>query len=166
MRKQNVLRQITQIVYRLKRNFGGRVVIVQTGEYTSNLKTGKSTQATAMIEVQRAPILPAKQRRDFDYDLSFIAANKNFTYGGFFDKVDTIVIIDNHDLVDQSHKPAKLSNNDKVLIDGFEYEIVDITETQDRRSQILALRRTESTANADLVQSTIHLDQSVSAVIA
>jgi hypothetical protein len=166
MRKQNVLRQVTQIIYRLKRNFGGRVVIVQTGEYTSDLKTGKSSQATVMVEVRRAPILPAKQRRDFDYDLSFIAANKNFTYGGFFDKVDTIVIVDNHDLKDQTNRPVKLSNNDKALIDGWEYEIVDLTETQDRRSQILALKRTESAAKADLVQSTIHLNHEVSAVIA
>lgn len=166
MKKQNVLRQITQIIYRLKRNFGDRVVIVQTGVYTPNLKTGKATQKVNMIEVRRAAILPAMQKRDFEYDLSFIAANKNFTYGGFFDKIDLVTIIDNADLRDQANKPVKLSNNDKVLYEGQEYQISSLDETQDRRSQLLALKRTENSANADLISSTVHLTQEVSAVIA
>jgi hypothetical protein len=166
MRKQNLLRQITQIIYRLKRNYGGRVVIVQVGVTTNDLKTGVASQETKMIEVRRAAILPAKQQRDFDYDLSFIAANKNFTYGGFFDKIDVVIIVDNHDLKDQTNTPAKLSNNDRVLYLGHEYEIVSIDETQDFKSQLIALKRTESAANADLIRSTIHLNHTVSAVIA
>lgn len=141
-------------------------MIVQTGEYTPNLKTGTAVQKTKMIEVRRAAILPGRHKRDFDYDLSFIAANKNFTYGGFFDKIDVVIIVDNADLKDQTNKPAKLSNNDKVLHLGQEHEIVEITETQDSKSQILALKRTENAANADLISSTIHLNQTVSAVIA
>ncbi len=166
MRKQNLLRQITQIIYRLKRNYGDRVVIVQVGVTTNNLKTGKATQKTIMIEVNRAAILPANQKRDFDYDLSFIAANKNFTYGGFFDKIDMVIIVDNFDLLDETNEPAKLSNNDKVLYLGQEYEIANLDVTQDFKSQLLALKRTESAANADLIRSTIHISQTVSAVIA
>lgn len=163
----NILRQISIIIYRLKRTHGGRVLVILPGKAVHDRKTGKTVQPTKVIEILRAPILPASQQRKFDYDLSFIAANKNFTYGGFFDTVDNTVIIDNADLRDpQTGTLVKLSNNDKISIDSQLYDIVRLTETQDRKGQVLAIKRTETASYVDLLANTIHITDSASAVIA
>ena len=93
----NVLRQIKPIIYRLKRNYGVTVKVVRLSNLQDNLQTGKMSQDKQEITIKRAIVGPALALRDFVYDLSFIAANKNFTYGGFFDTDTSIMILDTKD---------------------------------------------------------------------
>ena len=94
----NVLRQIKIIVYRLKRQYGVTVKLVRLSNLQDNIQTGKMTQDKQEITIKRAIVGPALELRDFVYDLSFIAANKNFTYGGFFDADTRMLIVDSKDL--------------------------------------------------------------------
>jgi len=102
MGQQNVLRQNKLAVYRLKRNYGLAARIYQpvVGVYAFNVETGKQERQWEFIDVRRIIRLPAVIARKFVYDLSFIAANKNFTYGGFFDVDAVIFIVDRKDLGD------------------------------------------------------------------
>jgi len=58
-----------------------------------NLQTGQSTREYLDIFVRRVVVLPTRVTRDFVYDLAYIASNKNFTEGGFFDKTTRNMIV-------------------------------------------------------------------------
>lgn len=90
---------IKRVIYNLKRRFGESLSVVRPGSRTPNLSTGVITSGEdTSISVGKAIILPGKAERKFSYDLSFIAANKNFTYGGFYDVDQREIIIDAKDL--------------------------------------------------------------------
>lgn len=96
---QNLLRQTKKIVYRLKRQYGLRMSIkYMSASDQYDLETGVVTRTLAEITIRRGILLPQKVIREFSYDLSFIAANKNFTYGGFYQRGQRWVIIDSKDL--------------------------------------------------------------------
>jgi len=92
------LREIRKIVYRLKHEFGLRIVLKKPLSTSYDIETGERTQAVFTWVVRRAVVTPMRQLEKFSYDLSFVAANKNFTYGGTFLKSTRSFIIDARDL--------------------------------------------------------------------
>jgi len=123
---QNVLRQIKLIIYRLKRNYGVTVVLRQINSSSQNRSTGVLTVARTATTINRAILLPTRLQRDFTYDLSFIAANKNFTYGGLFDTNVRVLIIDAKDL------PSGYTSSldDYFVYSGEKYEIVSVEKCE------------------------------------
>ena len=118
----NLLRQIKIIVYKLKRQYGRSVTVVRLTSVTPNVETGKMVIVKQEIEIRRGIVGPAKMLRDFVYDLSFIAANKNFTYGGYFDASDRALILDSKDL------PSGFEPNldDYALVDEVHYAFKEV----------------------------------------
>lgn len=133
----NNLRQIKVIIYRLKRNFGLPLDFINRGAITHNVTTGAiTTPADTTISVKRAIILPTRLIRDFAYDLSYIAANKNFTYGGFFDISSRVIIIDAKDLP-SGFEP---SQNDHVVFEGKKHEIKEIHEAEQNTAFLMVTK--------------------------
>ena len=95
---QNNLREIRIILYRLKRNFGLPAILKKPLTNVNNIQTGEITRTFEEHNINRVIVLPSRNLRDFLYDLSYIAASKNFTYGGMFDKRSRLMIIDVKDL--------------------------------------------------------------------
>lgn len=96
---KNTLREVQKIIYTLKRNFGLLMYIqYASADDVYNLQTGEITRTITDIKIRRGILLPENTIRKFLYDLSFIAANKNFTYGGFFERGTRVVLIDVKDL--------------------------------------------------------------------
>lgn len=96
---KNVLRETRKIIYNLKRQFGLLMYIqYASSDDVYDLETGEITRTITDIKIRRGVLLPEDTLRKFVYDLSFIAANKNFTYGGFFEKGARVVLIDVKDL--------------------------------------------------------------------
>ena len=118
---QNNLRQIRIILYRLKRNFGLPITFWHPISNTSNIQTGAINRSYTVTQIKRGIVLPTRTIRDFTYDLSYIAANKNFTYGAYFDTDDRLIILDKKDLPDG----FSVSNNDHMV---FETEIYVVKE--------------------------------------
>ena len=94
----NSIRQVRNIIYALKRKFGFRVDILTTESITQDLQTGMIVRNERLIVIRKAVVVTSKEIRDFTYDLSFIASNKNFTYGGLFDTSERVMIIGKRDL--------------------------------------------------------------------
>ena len=119
-------REIKRIIYTLKRQWGTTMTIKR--ETTAlDVDTGVETPTTVdSVTLSRGILLPRKLRTDFAYDLSFIAANKNFTYGGFFGKNSRLVLIDANDL--GSYVIAK---QDYVVINSKRYVINDLDEYEE-----------------------------------
>jgi hypothetical protein len=71
---------------------------------TFNVSTGGISRSYSVFNMKKVLILPTNLERDFDYDIAFLAANKNFTFGGFFDKDNVVVLIKYADL--RGHIPV------------------------------------------------------------
>ena len=122
MVKRNTLRQVRQVIYRMKRHYGFQVDIYQPNSpITNDLRTGKTTITYVITRLTRVVVLTDQEMRTFTYDLSYIASNKNFTYGGFFDRTIRGFIFDQADLP----KDFKFDLNDHLVYDGRRYEIKD-----------------------------------------
>lgn len=92
------LRLIEQALYRLKRAYGQQAEIVWTVSTGPADDAGVCPVVRDSISVKRAIVLPNRLSTDFAYDLTFIASNKNFTYGGLFDINRRRIIVDRRDL--------------------------------------------------------------------
>lgn len=136
----NTIRQIKLILYRLKRDFGEPVNIITKGTITQNVTTGIINAVERLIRVKRAVVIDAKSSRDFVYDLSFIAANKNFTYGGLFDTASRDMIIDGIDLP----KDYEPSLDDRVIIAGQRYQFKKIEITSHELAYRITLQHLEA----------------------
>lgn len=141
---RNSLYEITKVVYRLKRMFGLNVELFNACDQAHNVRTGKIDRTYKVYKVRRAIVMPFDQSREFVYDLSFIAANRNFTTGGYFDESLRIVIIDSKDL------PKKLEINLDwhLQFKNKRWEIVKIHRTEDDSSWLLTCK---NLSNSEIV---------------
>ena len=137
MRKFRFLRAT---IYKLKRRFGESVTFVRIEE------TGATDFATGEVaenylekkNVRNAIFLPFALSRNFSYDLSYIAANKNFTYGGMYDISVSTIICDKKDL-----KGFELDLNAYVLVDCKRYEVKKVDQAY-QASSILIIQIVET----------------------
>lgn len=107
-----------KVVYKLKQQYGRPAGLYSYQDVTTNYDTGATTKTYTIHEIRRVVILNSIVKRDFVYDLSYIAANKNFTYGGFFDTGERQVLIDKKDLAN-----ITIEEKDHLLIDDERYEV-------------------------------------------
>jgi len=158
----NKLRFQRRLIYRLKRDKGVPLSFYQPVNTSQDLKTGVVSRAVTVTNIRRAIVMQSRQLRDFEYDLSFIAANKNFTMGGYFDQTDRVVLIDAKDLP----SGFKLDLNDYVqtgnrrynVLEGTELEMDDIfvfkiREIKERQKQLIHIVKAQNVLG--LTQSTV-----------
>lgn len=116
----NNLRQSRNTIYKLKQNYGKVAYLRKPTTSTSDVTTGKMTRAYDVHRINKAVILPIDTLKTFIYDLTYVAANKNFTYGAYFDKSSSFVIIDPIDL------PLGLEiaeSIDQIIVGTVKYEV-------------------------------------------
>ena len=118
------LRFMTKVLYRLKRQFGERLEIVWRTSDTIDWDSGDISRDRDSVTVKRAIVMPEKQDRSFQYALAFIATNKNFTYGAFFDTVRRLFLIDDKDL------PAdfRIEVGHYIVYKNSRYEILKVDD--------------------------------------
>lgn len=115
-------RFISNIIYRLKRRYGTSVNIIELLDSSLNVETGEKTNTFDSVRVDRAVILPSRINREFVYDLSYIADNKEFTMGGMFDTTKRRILFDIKDI-----QGIDLKN--KYLVSGqVRYDVLEVHE--------------------------------------
>lgn len=142
----------TQVIYPLKRRYGIPATFFRLDSTINDVTTGKQKKFYTRVPVTRIIPLPQNIVRKFIYDLSFIAANKNFTYGGFFDWKQRIILVDGKDLP-SGFEPDP---NDHVEIQGIRESIkkLEIFE-HDNKAWIIALSRVEGESPTTIVRGTV-----------
>ena len=137
---QNNLREIRIILYRLKRNFGLSATLCKPKTMTNDVKTGDTTLTYDSYTINRAILMPVSESRTFKYALSYIAANKNFTYGAMFDTKTRTMIIDAHDL------PANfaVTTSCHVVFDNRRYNIKTVELAEHDQGWLLDLIEVDS----------------------
>jgi len=137
---QNVLRQITVILYRLKRQYGLRATIYQPASPINDVETGDITLTYTTFAIRRAIVLPDKADRSFIYDLTFIAANNNFVGGALFDRKKRTIIVDAKD-VPKTFEPTM---NDHIEFDGKRYELESIDSLEQQKGFLFRVQEIDN----------------------
>ena len=119
----NSKRFITNIIYRLKRRYGEVVDVLELTNSVLDTQTGEKTNTYDSVRVDRAIVLPSRINKEFVYDLSYIAASKDFTMGGLFDTTKRKILFDKADLTTWT-----LTNNQFLVTKDTRYEILEVHE--------------------------------------
>lgn len=130
---QNNLREIRIILYRLKRNYGLPAIIKRVNTSVQDITTGVITRTYFEYPIKRVIVLPTRDLRTFLYDLSFVAASKNFTYGGLFDQKSRVMIID----IKDAPKGFILTMNDHIEFESRRYEIKEFELAEHNQGWLL-----------------------------
>lgn len=120
-------RRIQLTIYKLKRLYGGPILLYRVGQPQTDLDTGiKTWPGKSRVAVQRAIILPVKMTREQTQTISMISSNKAFVYGGLYDLGARQFLVDPRDL-----PPGyRIKMDDFIVYDGKQYEIKNIVDTE------------------------------------
>ncbi len=120
------LRIIRQILYRLKRGWGLPLAIQYQTSTVADITTGVITQSIERVDVKRAVVLPSTIHKEFKYDIGYLKANSNFTYGGLLTTGTRQVLIDRSDL--PKGYIIEPSDNYTIIFDGKRYNIKTVED--------------------------------------
>ena len=152
------LKLIRNIIYKLKREYGQKLTVYRMTQNDYSVTSGKVTKDYSVQSVKRAIVLPTKIERDFVYDLAFIAANKNFTYGGLFDTNQRVIIIDNRELTTD----FVFNLNDHIVFDGNYYTLKTINIAEIKRATLLVTKELVGAFANEHISETVSDNLSVS----
>lgn len=112
--------RIRQTIYKLKRLYGGSIFVYKQGDKTVDTRTGEITWTGRQSYcVPRAIILPVKIDRQQVQTISMISADKQFVYGGTYDRGARWFYIDPRDLP----RGYEIKQDDWIVYQGKKYEI-------------------------------------------
>lgn len=97
-----------------------------------NPATGQADRQYTVIQIKKVLALPIDLSRNFDYDLSFIAANKNFTFGAYFDKGAFVCVIEYKKM--QGIVPTL---NDFAIIGQDQFEVKRVSPYPDQQIYVI-----------------------------
>ena len=117
--------QIRRVLYALKRQYGGSIVVYQNGVVTADAKTGEVARTKTATRIQRAVILPVKISAEVKHTVALISANKQMLTGagGGFESGQRLFIIERRDC-----PSLVLHKTDWVAYNGRKYAIENYEE--------------------------------------
>ena len=132
-------RFLKSTIYKLKRRFGESITVKRTTNIgTIDYTTGAiSDRVEESIKIKQVIFLPFALSRNFSYDLTYLAANKNFTYGATYDLEESTIICDKKDFKDFT------VDMDMTIIKGTQTFQVKKIEESYQNSSVLIIRITE-----------------------
>jgi len=128
---------VSRTVAHLRTRYGVRMDYYWPTTNALNLATGQISRTYNLIQINKVLILPTKLLRDFQYDIAFLAANKNFTFGGFFDKDNVVVAVMYKDM--RGHKPEV---EDHIIYLGKKWLVKNVQEYADLQCYIMEVLAT------------------------
>jgi len=113
--------QLSEMIYRLKNQFGEPITWIVVTDPTYDYDTGEMTVQTEEIPIFRAITMPVSYLQRVKYSITFLAANKNFVYDGQHDIANLGLLIDIRDI---PFREFDSHHNDRVrLQNGAEFEV-------------------------------------------
>jgi hypothetical protein len=98
MNPMNSLSYIQNVLYKLKLDYGFPIDIYRFTSQVIDTATGAIQQTRIKVEIPLAVIMSEQDSRKFSYSRAFIAENRAFTFGGYFDVGIRVCIVDAQDL--------------------------------------------------------------------
>jgi hypothetical protein len=136
-------RFIKSVIRHLKNKYGQTVTLKNLTPGTINWSSGSvSGNSIASLTVKRVIVLPSRTTRKFAYDIGYLAANKNFTYGGFYDVNQRDIIIDEDDL-----RTFVLDMDSRLNFGGHDYCIKELCDFEESNAKYLVVVKVEGQSN-------------------
>ncbi len=120
----NLNRRIRQLLYSLKRQYGGPVTVYKLEDSTTDYQSGVKRQLVTFTNIARAIILPVKVVREIATSITIVAANKMMVYGGSYDAGTRQFILDAQDLP----RDFQLAKDDFIMYNDRRYEVKSYEE--------------------------------------
>ena len=120
----NLNQRMRNVLYMLKRQYGGRIDLYKKGAASSNPRTGERTIEKSVIPIKRAIILPAEVARQVIQGISLISANKSLVQGGGYDNALRLFIIEKRDVPSD----LSLTPDDWIVFKRMKYQISEFRE--------------------------------------
>jgi len=133
-REKTKRRNVRGILYQARRQWGVPAKLVRETSGVFDTKTGKSSPTRVYHDIRQFVTWQAMTAQKFEYDMSYVAANKNFTYGGLFEVGDRVAIIDRADL------DLEIKLSDWIIYDSKRFTIKRLTELDFNVGYMLHLR--------------------------
>lgn len=114
--------QMRRLLYRLKREYGELAHLYRVTSNVNDVRTGKIDVEYEVYKIRRTIMLPKRLTQKFSYDLTFLAANKNFQYGALYGLGMREIIIDMRDIPDN----VTPDNTWHIIYDHKRFELKDI----------------------------------------
>jgi hypothetical protein len=133
------LQFIRRALYSLTRRYGAPGDIYRTTTSTTNNETGVITSERIVVRVRRMIRLPDTRSRQFAYDIAFLAANKNFTYGGTSDQGQRDFIVLGTDI--GTFKPTM---GDWIVHDSKRWNVEKVEELDYHQGFLLKTKQIDS----------------------
>jgi len=134
-------RMIRRVLYALKRGYGFPLTLHKVSEETYDRQSGKRTANIEICKIKRAIIMPSTLQTKFEYDLAYIAAGRNFTYGGTYDTSLRKVIIDAKDLGD-----FEIEMDDYFIFEGRRWQVSQISEFEFKTAYFIVGKEVKGTS--------------------
>lgn len=156
--------EMEKILYRLCRRFRCDATLYSVTESSKepNLETGAvPADVRTTIKLRNFVTFDEAARRRFEYDLSYIAANKNFTYGGVFETGDRIGLISHKD----TSQSFDLTDSHYLVFQGIKYRVFKHIALDYGLGYLLHMRRTQNEKHSQLInkvmEHTLVLEQDI-----
>lgn len=141
-------RDMRKVLYRLRRRWGVPGTLYQVDPGTLDLDTGQTTDVKTKYDIPNLLTWTVSEQFKFEYDLAFVAANKNFTYGAVFEIGDRIAILDAVYLP----KGFKIRENDYVVYNARRYDLKRWDILDGEAGYLLHLRHTQGTLPGQIIE--------------
>lgn len=145
---------IRNLLYSLKSRYGHPIEYVYKITSSTDTRTGKVTITRDSFRINKAILLPTTAEANFSYDLTFIASNKNFTYGGIYDTNERRLILDGNDLPNQFEPNVGHS----IIFDGKRWDIKEAQKFQIGKGYYILARQVANIDLRNLIQRFAHTD--------
>lgn len=132
-------REIHRIFYALERKLGVEASLYKVTSQSPNFETGRLNVTTSVMRIPRFITCSMEEAHKFEYDLGYLAANKNFTYGGLYEPGDRLGLFSGRNLPEG----FRVEMSDYIVWDGQKYDIVRIQTYDHSAGFALQLRATK-----------------------
>lgn len=131
---------VKQSLYDLKKQFGQPAAFYRTTT-TNNLETGSKVVSRTKTPIRKVIVLPESFITSKIYSLSYIAANKNFTYGALFNKNTKVFLVDKSDIPNKEILPE-----DYVVFKNTRYDIKNLEALEFNTGYIIIAEHVDGVA--------------------
>jgi hypothetical protein len=152
---------IRDVLYQLKLDYGAPATYFVMGKNEFDPQTGRINLQRTAHQIKKLITLPSNVLRKVIQDIAYLAANKNFTYGAFFDENTTIVMLEKKTLP----RGVIPSLNDFIVSGNQRFTIKKIENLTGKAGYILALQghngATPFREIQQIIKSDLRMEQAV-----
>lgn len=148
----NSLSYIRNVLYKLKLDYGFPIDLYRFTGQDVNTATGTITRTRIKVEVDLAVIMSEQDSRKFAYSRAFIAENRAFTFGGYFDVGVRMCILDALDLPEEFVPKI----DDYLVAEGIRYQVTHVTNLMGDYGFLMAVKETKGLEPFQILNIPVH----------